>query len=401
MPALAHRTRVIQRSRLHEMHRLLGQPGLISLANGAPAVDLYPLGRIERAFAAALANHSPVALNYSLTEGFEPLREWIALKMRDASIECTAADVLITNGIQQALDLTGRVALDRGDHVIVDDPTYPGLVDALTAFEPRFHPIPMTDNGTDVERIRSAIARDRKNRPFRIKMVYVIPNFHNPTGKTMSVADRKALAALAEEYNLLVVEDDAYGDLRYEAERLPSIKSFDRSGNVVYLGSFSKILAPGIRLGWVITGRRVLEQYVRAKQAADLHTSQLSQVAAYEAAQDCFFEGHIARLVTEYRQRRDALVASIETAFSVETCFVFPQGGFFVWVDFPPVIAAEALFEAAIQQRTVCLPGTWFHLRRGGEHAVRISYSGATPATLAEGVRRLAVAVDTLLGISR
>lgn len=401
MPAFAQRMRLMQRSRLHEMHRLLsGRPDLISLANGAPAADLYPVERIAVAWDSALTDKDPTVLNYSLTEGFEPLREWIAQKAKDSGISCTASDILITNGIQQALGLAGRIALDPQDQVVVDSPTYPGLLDALSIYEPAFRPITLLHDHktTNVEHIRAAIAQDRERRPFRIKMLYVIPNFHNPAGTIMNVPDRRALAALAEEYDVLVIEDDAYGDLRYDGERLPSIKSFDQSGNVIYLGSFSKILAPGIRLGWMIAARQVLERLVMAKQAEDLHTSGLSQVVAYQVTRDGFVDAHIQRLVSAYRQRRDALVDAMETALPDEIHFVRPTGGFFVWVDFPTCVDADALFDLAIQHGVVCLPGTWFHLDNSGGHSVRLSYSAAPPAVLAEGVRRLAVAVDAVSG---
>jgi 2-aminoadipate transaminase len=393
-------------SDIREILKVTEQADVISLAGGLPAPELFPVDEYRRAFEWVLETNGASALQYSTTEGYRPLRELIASRLNAKGIQCTAADILITNGSQQGLDLIGKVFLDPGDRVVVENPSYLGALQAFNQYQPDYEVVPMDDDGMRVDRLEELLEDDRRGRlPGRIKFVYLVPTFQNPTGRSLSVERRRRLVELANRYNVLVVEDDPYGELVFEGGPLPALKSFDAEGNVIYLGTFSKILAPGFRLGWIVARPEPLELLIHGKQPTDLHTGSASQMATYHVASaDGYLDHHIEEIRNLYRERRDVLLDALEEHFpAAETGarFTRPKGGLFVWAELPLSIDTRELLVEAVQQKVAFVPGQGFHPDHSGTNTMRLNFSNVSPERLREGVRRLGVAIDRRLAKHR
>jgi 2-aminoadipate transaminase len=390
----ARRMEGLKASDVREILKITQSGEIISFAGGLPAPELFPVQDLGEATRRVLEEQGQKALQYSTTEGYLPLREMLAQRMNArCGIRATADEVLITTGSQQALDLTGKLLIDEGDTVLCESPTYVGAISALNVFSPRWVEIPTDDEGMDVD----ALQRRLENCD-RIKLIYVVPNFQNPTGITWSLERRRRFAEVVMRHSVAVVEDNPYGELRFEGMPLPPIKSFDTKGQVVYLGTFSKILSPGMRIGWLTAAKPLYEKYVILKQGGDLHTSTLSQmqVAAYLESFD--MDQHLARLRAVYRERRDAMIRALEKEMPRCVSFSRPAGGLFLWAELPAHLDARELLRRSLELRVAFVPGGSFFPKGNKENTLRLSYSNMPVSRIEEGIRRLAQAVKEMLG---
>jgi 2-aminoadipate transaminase len=383
-----------------ELLKLTQRPAVISFAGGLPASDLLPTDRFREACCKVLEKQSHQALQYGATEGYEPLREMVARHIARYGIKAGSENVLITSGSQQALDLIGKLLINSGDRVLMEAPTYLGALQAFSVYGADYVRVPCDENGLCSELLEAPL----RSGP---KFMYVLPNFQNPGGTTLSEERRHQLVLLADKYGVPIVEDDPYGQLRYEGEHLPPLVVIDREnlrrdsgysiGNVIYLSTFSKTLAPGLRLGWMVAPPDVIGKLVQLKQGADLHTSTFAQMVAYEVARDNFLDQHVKLIRRVYSERRDVMFDALKQYFPPETSWTRPLGGLFLWVTLPEGIDAQKLFDAALRENVAFVPGDSFYTGDGhhddGRRHLRLNFSSAAPEQIREGVRRLSVAV--------
>jgi 2-aminoadipate transaminase len=389
----AERTDGMRASDIREILKVTAEPEVISLAGGLPAPELFPIDEYRRAFEWVLETQGQVALQYGPSEGYWPLRELIASRLRQFGIDCGSDDVLITSGSQQALDLIARVFLDPGDTIVVEKPTYLGALQAFNQYQARYLVVPMDDEGMRVDELEGLLADSAASGDRKIKLIYAIPNFQNPTGRSLSLERRRRLVEIASAHGVPVIEDDPYGELRYEGTPLPSLKSLDRDGTVVYLGTFSKILAPGFRLGWIVANPMVQEVLLHAKQPADLHSSMAPQMATLHVASDGFVDQHVEHIRDFYRVRRDVMLNAIAEHFPAGVRYTRPAGGLFVWAELPEDIDTRELLVEAVAQKVAFVPGQGFHPDLSGKNTMRLNFSNVPPERIEEGVRRLGQAI--------
>jgi 2-aminoadipate transaminase len=401
----AQRTQRVTSSAIRELLKLTERPDLISFAGGLPAPEVFPLEQVSAATQRVLEQHGAQALQYGATEGYRPLRELLVRHMARYGIRVTPDNVLVTSGSQQALDLIGKLLVNPGDRVLTESPTFLGAIQAFASYQAEFVTVPVDEEGLRVDRLEEAL----RSGP---KFLYVLPNFQNPTGVTLSRARRRALVELASRYGTPIVEDDPYGQLRYEGDHLPPLVTVDAElhgcasgerafrGGVLYLGTLSKTLAPGLRIGWVVAPEEVIEKLVQLKQAADLHTSTFTQMVAYEVARGGFLDHHVRVIRRTYRERRDAMLAAIERHFPVGVRWTQPQGGLFLWVTLPRGADAAAVLEEALAAGVAFVPGTSFFPTGGGRDTMRLNFSYCSPDRIAEGVARLGAALRKTVGAS-
>ncbi|MCC6192324.1 MAG: PLP-dependent aminotransferase family protein [Anaerolineales bacterium] len=402
----AHRTKTLTSSAIRELLKLTQRPEVISFAGGLPAPELFPLERFQAACQAILSDRQrgQAALQYSTTEGYPPLREMIARHISRYGILARPENVLITSGSQQALDLIGKLLINRGDRVLVEAPTYLGALQAFNVFGPDYVSLPIDDDGIKTDELDGMLKTG-------IKFMYLLPNFQNPGGVTMSLKRRQRVVALSEEYGVPIVEDDPYGQLRYEGEHLPTLLALDRDnlrrdngydlGNVIYLSTFSKTLTPGLRLGWIVAPKEVIAKLVQLKQGADLHTSTFTQMVAHEVARGGFLDEHVHTLREVYRARRDVMLAALDESFPASTgvSWTRPAGGLFLWLRLPEGLSAQALLAVAVKANVAFVPGDAFFAEPGaGARYCRLNFSNAAPDQIQEGVRRLGQAVGQMQG---
>jgi len=388
----AQRTQRMGSSAIRELLKFTELPDIISFAGGLPAPEVFPVQEFKEACVKVLQDFGPQALQYSTTEGYLPLRELIARHTARYGIEVTPENILITSGSQQALDLLGKIFINRGDRILVESPTYLGALQAWNAYGAEYIPVPTDDQGMRTDDLEEAL----RSGP---KFIYVLPNFQNPTGVTMSTTRRKRLVELADRYGVPIIEDDPYGQLRYEGEHLPSVVVLDGEfrgnhdacylGNVIYLSTFSKILSPGVRLAWVVAPPEVIRKLVQAKQGADLHTATFNQLVAYEVSHGGFLDRHIKLIRKVYGERRDVMLAAMDRSFPSEVDWTHPEGGLFLWATLPEDLDASAVLQDALQQKVAFVPGAPFHPCGGGQNTLRINFSNASPEQIQEGIARL------------
>ena len=380
----ALRTLRIKSSTIRELLKITQQPEMISFGGGLPAPDVFPVQRFEEACHTVLKEHGAQALQYGATEGYEPLREMIAKNMARYGILAKAENVLITSGSQQALDLIGKLLINSGDRVLVEAPTYLGALQAFNVYGAQFVTVPIDDDGLRTDQLESSLRLSPK-------FMYILPNFQNPAGVTLSEARRHQLIFLADKYGIPIIEDDPYGQLRYEGEHLAPLVVLDREnlrrdneftlGNVIYLSTFSKTLAPGIRLAWIVAPPDVVSKLVMLKQAADLHTATFNQMVAYEVAKDGFLDQHVKRIRQVYRERRDVMLQALEEFFPSEVTWTHPKGGLFLWVTMPEGTDCRSLFRTALAENVAFVPGDCFYgndLAEGCRH-MRLNFSHSKP----------------------
>jgi 2-aminoadipate transaminase len=380
---LARRTRHITTSAVREILKVAERADVLSFAGGLPAPELFPVDALAAAHATVFTREGPAALQYSTTEGFGPLREWLAADLRRRGVDATADTLLITNGSQQGLDLVARVLLDPGAVVLVENPSYLAELQVLAGAEARVIAVGSDHDGIDVAEVAHQLARHP------VRLIYLVPNFSNPRGTTLSEPRRHALLSLAQAHRVAILEDDPYGALRFRGAPLPPLAALDEDGVVISLGTFSKTLAPGLRLGWVHAADAVRTHLVVAKQACDLHCSSLAQRAVAELLRDFDYDGHLATLRTTYSERCDAMLAAVERNFPRGTRFTRPDGGLFVWAELPGDIDTEPLLARAVAEKVAYVPGAPFFVTAPRRNTLRLNFSNRAPALIHDGLRRL------------
>jgi 2-aminoadipate transaminase len=393
----AQRTQRMASSAIRDLLKVTEIPGMISFAGGLPASDVFPVEEFRQACDKVLRDHGPQALQYSATEGFVPLREMIARHTSRYGIEISIENILITTGSQQALDLLGKILINPGDRILVESPTYLGALQAWNAYGAEYVPVPADQHGMITDALEEALRTGPK-------FIYVLPNFQNPTGVTLSLERRLKLVELADRYGAPVIEDDPYGQLRFEGEHLPSVATLDGQfrknheacyrGNVIYLNTFSKILAPGLRLAWIIAPPQVIHRLVQAKQGADLHTATFNQMAAYEVSRGGFLDRHIKVIRRVYRERRDVMLAAMERYFPPGVQWTYPEGGLFLWATLPVDLDSGEVLRAAVERKVALVPGAPFHPCGGGHNTLRLNFSNATPENITTGIQRLGEVIN-------
>ncbi len=389
---MARRARQMKPSALRELLKLASRPGMISFAGGLPAAELFPLDRVASAVQAVLGRFGGRVLQYGETEGVRELREWIARRYSTPALPLRAENVLITAGAQQMLDLAGRVLLDPGDQVLVENPTY---MSALLAWQPcgaAFVPVASDGSGMQIDGLAPLL----REQP---KIAYLIPNFHNPTGVTMTRERRQLLIDSVQGREVALYEDNPYAELRYEGDPLPSLLELDsppdEGGHVIQAGTFSKTLMPGLRVGWAIGPRPLIDRMSRAKQTVDLHTGTLSQHIALELLNSGYLEEFVPTLRRVYRERRDALLDALQEHFPSGSRWTRPQGGMFVFVTLPEGVFAGALLPKALEQNVAFVPGEEFHLDGAGQNTMRLNFTKTSVPDIAAGIRRLAEVIKS------
>ncbi len=397
----AQRTQRMTSSAIRELLKLTERPDIISFAGGLPGPDLFPVEEMKEATETVLEQKGRKALQYSTTEGYAPLREMLVRHMARYGIVVGLDNVLITSGSQQALDLIGKVLINPGDRILTENPTYLGALQAFTMYGADYVTVPMDDDGMCTEQLEEALAAGPK-------FMYVLPNFQNPSGVTLSLDRRRTVIELSGRYGIPIIEDDPYGQLRYEGEHIKSLVVLDAestdshcngkfSGNVIYLSTFSKTLAPGLRLAWVVAPKEVIRKLVQAKQGTDLHSSTFDQMVAYEVGRGGFIDRHVLRIREVYGHRRDVMLGSLEktlpNADQIGVKWTHPQGGLFLWVVLPPTMDAAALLDVAVGEKVAFVPGTSFFPGGGGKNTMRLNFSNATDEQIEEGIGRLGRAI--------
>lgn len=383
----AKRLRWMTTSVIREILKVAQSPDVISMAGGWPDAALFPVEEIRAVCDDVLREMPRESLQYGLTDGLPALREALADYMMSQGIPARAEHIVIMSGSQQALDLAGRIFLDEGDAVLVERPTFLGALQSFNAYGARYVTVPLDDEGARPEAIAAAIERHRP------KLMYLIPTFQNPTGATMSLDRRRRVVEIAAHYGVPILEDDPYGQLRFAGEPLPTLAAIDRAQggeNIIYLSTFSKTLAPGLRLAWAVCSAEVAQQFVMAKQGADLHSNALAQTIALEFLRRGLLGPQVQRIRETYRARRDAMCEAIAEFFPPEVRYTQPEGGLFLWVTLPEGMDAVSLLHEAAKEKVAFVPGAPFFADGGGENTLRLSFACMPPEVIVEGIRRLA-----------
>lgn len=379
----AKRMSYIKASEIREILKVTEQDDVISFAGGLPAPELFPVNEINEITRIVLEEAGTKALQYTTTEGYAPLREWIAERMNNRlGTSFDKDNILITHGSQQGLDLSGKVFLDEGDIVLCESPTYLAAISALKAYGCSFIEIPTDTDGMDMN-----VLEDVLNSTENIKLIYVIPTFQNPTGRTWSLERRRKLAELSAKYNIAVVEDNPYGELRFEGEHLPSVKSFDEAGNVLCTGSFSKIFCPGFRIGWMAGDKEIIRKYVLVKQGTDLQCNTIAQMTIAEYLKRYDIDKHIAKIIEVYRKRRDIAMKCMERYFPDTVNFTHPEGGLFTWIELPEGVPAREILEKCLEKKIAFVPGGSFFPNGNRENTLRINYSNMPEDRIEKGLQ--------------
>lgn len=380
----SERARKVSNTATREILKVTEKPEIISFAGGLPAPELFPVEEIKAACEAVLNESGEQALQYSTTEGYLPLRQAIADRMEAIGIETATDNLLVITGSQQGLDLTGKLFLDEGDTVICESPTYLAAINAFKAYNPKFVEVSMDEEGMIMEELEQALQANP-----HAKFIYTIPDFQNPTGRTMKLERRKKMVELANKYNVIIVEDNPYGAVRFAGEALPPVKHFDTEGRVVYLSTFSKIFAPGLRLGWICANETLLAKYVAFKQAADLHTDTFAQRITAKYIELFDIEAHIQKIKAVYLSRREKMMECIKSFFPEEVRHSAPEGGLFIWIELPEQIDSQDLFDECLKNNVAFVPGKPFFPNRSRNNTLRLNYSNMPEDRIVEGMKRL------------
>ncbi|MCR2044380.1 PLP-dependent aminotransferase family protein [Anaerosalibacter massiliensis] len=382
----------IKASEIRELLKLTQKPEVISFAGGLPAPELFPVEELKKVSLKVSDEQGTAALQYGPTEGYEPLREQITKRMEKIGVKAKPENILVTSGSQQGLDFSAKIFINPGDIILCESPSYMGAINAFKAYEPKFIGVPTDEDGMIMEELEDIL----KNND-RVRFIYVIPDFQNPSGRTWSIERRKRLIELANEYNIAIVEDNPYGELRFEGEYYPSVKHYDTEGRVIFLGTFSKIFCPGLRLGWVYAEKEVLNKYVLAKQGSDLQSSTISQMQIAKFLEEYDIEKHIEKLKEVYKNRRDIMINTMKEEFPEEVKFTNPQGGLFTWVVLPEYMNARDLAVKALEKNVAFVPGGSFFPNGGNENTLRLNYSNMDEEKIKIGIKRLADAIKDMM----
>jgi len=395
----AHRMGGVASSAIRELFKAVQQPGMISFAGGMPAPETLPTKAVSEASQRVLAERGQQALQYGSTEGYPPLRTWIVEYMAQHGVTISEDNVLIVSGAQQGLDMASRVLLNPGDCVAVESPTFLGALQVFDVYGVSYVGVPLDEDGLQVEPLKVALEAGPC-------FLYTVPTFHNPVGVTLSPERRRVVVELAARAGVPILEDDPYRHLRYEGEHPPLLLALDMArrpgqwdtqGNVIYFGSFSKILGPGLRLGWVIAPAVVIRRMVQAKQANDLHSSLYVQMVVHEVVRGDFLEQQIPWLQKVYRERRAVMLEAMERFFPPGVSWTRPQGGFFLWATLPPSLNIGEVFEDALHHQVAFVPGTPFYADKGGPPGMRLNFSYPPPEQIETGIERLGVVLARAL----
>ena len=390
LPRLACRMADMPPSAVREILKVAERPDILSFAGGLPAPELFPVAAIAEAHADVLRDDGGKALQYSTTEGFGPLRSWIAAHLRGRGIPARPEELLITSGSQQGIDLVSRVFLDPGDVVLVDNPTYLAAIQSFAAYQVRLVTVPSDEHGMMPDEIADLIAAHRP------KLIYLVSSFQNPRGTTMPQARRAEIAEIAARSSVAIIEDDPYGELSFTGPP-PRPVAAAGTGNVLYLGTFSKTLAPGLRIGWLWGDAGIVRKATICKQAADLHTATLAQRATAHLLERFDYAGHVAKICEVYRERCHTMLGALSEYLPDGCRWVAPDGGMFVWLQLPAQLDAETLFPAAIARKVAFVPGAAFFVENHRRDFVRLNFSNQPPLSIVEGMRRFGEVIAAAL----
>ena len=381
----------VPQSFIREILKVAVNPSIISFAGGLPNPDLFPVEDIKCSTQKVLEQYGVDALQYSSTEGFEPLREFIAKRYKEKQgLDIPVKNILITTGSQQGLDLMGKVLINENDDLVIEEPGYLGAIQAFSVYRAKFRPVPVDETGMDCDALQKVISDHNP------KLMYTVPNFQNPSGITYTEENRKAVADIIRGTRTFVIEDNPYGDLRFEGEEKTSFAGLIPD-NTILLGSFSKTIVPAFRLGWIVAPDHIMEKLVIAKQAADLHSNYFAQRVIYQYLCDYDLDEHIDKIIALYRSQKQAMMTSIEKHFPEDVKYTNPEGGMFLWASLPNNLSAMKLFDAAIEDKVAFVPGDPFYVDNQTTNAFRLNYTSADEATIDDGIQRLAHAIKQII----
>ncbi|MCU0822083.1 MAG: PLP-dependent aminotransferase family protein [Spirochaetes bacterium] len=387
----ADRISDVPRSFIREILKVTADPDIISFAGGLPSRDSFPVREITEACVRVLNEDGKTALQYSTSEGYPPLRKFIADRyMAKHNLHVDPDDIIITNGSQQGLDLIGKTLLNEGDHIGIENPGYLGAIQAFSLYKSKFIPVPLLDDGIDIDIFKKTV--NSRN----IKLFYSVPDFQNPSGISWSAKKRAAAAEIINDRGTLFIEDNPYGELRFIGADLPLIKGMT-GDKTILLGSFSKIVAPGFRMGWICVSKNIMDKIIIAKQASDLHSNYFTQRILHQYLVDNDIDAHIAQIRKVYGRQRNAMVNMIEKHFPEEVLCTKPEGGMFLWVTLPERLSSMELFEIAIKEKVAFVPGIPFYTEGGGGNTMRLNFSNTDEGLIEEGISRLGISIKKMM----
>ncbi|MGM0216026.1 PLP-dependent aminotransferase family protein [Enterococcus sp. AZ109] len=375
-----------------DLLRAAANPDIISFAGGLPAPELFPVEQVQEAANQVFQEKGMTALQYGSSKGTPELIKVVADRLAIDGIQADTEHIMISTGSQQVIDLTGKLFLNEGDTVIVEKPTYLCALDVFKSYGANLVSVEMDEDGMKMDQLEKALTDHPET-----KLLYTIPSFQNPTGRTMSLERRKKLALLAAEYDFIVLEDNPYGAVRFEGTPLPAIKSFDQTGHVIYTSTFSKILAPGLRLGWVVAPKELIEKYMVMKQSADLHSDVLSQYIVAKFFENNDIESHVAKITALYKERKDLMVDAIVKYFPKTVTYSRPEGGMFIWIEVPGITDTQKLSDYCIKNDVAFVPGEPFYCDEIVPGTFRLNYSNMSPEQIDIGMKRLGEAIEKIL----
>lgn len=392
MHKFAKRAEEAKASEIREILKVTERPEIISFAGGLPAPELFPIEEMKEICKTILSEDGKRALQYSTTEGHKPLRMQLIQRMARMGIDTTMENVIISSGSQQGLDLTGKVFIDEGDTIICESPTYLAAINAFKAYSAKFVEVKMDEQRMDMVELEKALKNNKNT-----KIIYTIPDFQNPTGRTMSIERRKRLIELANEYDVIVIEDNPYGEVRFRGEMLPPLKSFDTEDRVVFMSTTSKIFSPGLRIAWICGPTEIIQKYTLLKQGTDLHTNTFSQMQVSKFIEMYDLESHIDKIKKVYRNRCDLMIKAIKNEFPDGIKYTYPEGGLFIWVELPDHINSKDLLEQCLKNNVAFVPGSSFFPNGGNENTLRLNYSNMPEDRIEEGIIRIAEVLKEVL----
>ncbi|MEJ9233373.1 PLP-dependent aminotransferase family protein [Peribacillus butanolivorans] len=380
----AERARLVTSSETREILKVTERPEVISFAGGLPAPELFPVEALKVACNVVLNEEGAASLQYSTTEGYGPLRESICQKLKAIGINSTINNILITSGSQQAIDLTGRLFINEGDTIICESPTYLAAISAFKSYNANFEEVAMDNDGMIMEELE----RKLQEHP-SAKFIYTIPDFQNPTGRTLNLQRRKRMIELANQYDVLIIEDNPYGAIRFAGEDIPPVKHFDTENRVIYMSTFSKIFTPGLRIGWICADQSFIDKYVAFKQTADLHTDSFAQriTAKYMELYD--MEEHIKKIKAVYKARCTEMLNCMEEFFPKNLSYSKPEGGLFIWIELPEGVDSKHIFTECLKNNVACVPGVPFFPNGTQKNTLRLNYSNMPEDQIIEGMKRM------------
>ncbi len=384
----ASRMGKVPRSFVREILKVTEDPEIISFAGGLPNPESFPYQDIKEVAVQVLEENGAQALQYSTTEGYYPLREWVSQRYHRGGLNVDPEEVLVTNGSQQGLDLVGKIFLNQDDPVLVERPTYLAALQSFGLYEPKFHSLPLEEDGVNINSLKKALDK------FHPKLFYAVPSFQNPTGISYSLNRRKEVGRLLKDSDTVFVEDNPYGEIRFMGQDHPPVKAF--SDESLLLGSFSKIVSPGIRLGWITAPGEVMDKLVTAKQASDLHSSLLSQMIVHRYLSDYDVEAHLKKIRRMYKRQRDLMVSLIKEGFPEGVKYTEPEGGMFLWVTLPEGMSSLELFDMALKEKVAFVPGQAFYTEDPQHNTLRMNFSNCSEDRIEEGMKRLGYAIKKL-----